>query len=393
MATSWANVAIQFTFAYGLKYLWGIVNIMQFAVFLPLWTINYPAKVLAFLKAVKVIAFMEFLPTDWLIDGISDTFGMNKCDGSQESDCTEAAMEAVKLDEENSSGEETLRRRLERLLDIDNDEDDEDDDLEDDVEPKSIKGPNLLKQLGAFFGLFCLILLLISCLACFRMCAMTKYSVYKCYMTIKTKIFWNALIRFSLQSFLKLMMGACLTLSLLKWGDTGEIQQGVISIFLIVTLGLLPFIYVYVMYRKFDDLRMPSVRDRFGTIYNNMNPKKVSALAYVTVFIARRSLFVLLTFTLAMYPNLQIQIFTYSTLLFMCYFNADLLHVSRTLQLLETINEYFFLLLCYHIVLFNNLVEEFETRETIGESFIYCSIILVAINIVIILGASFNGIR
>ena len=80
-----------------------------------------------------------------------------------------------------------------------------------------------MKQLGAFFGLFCLILLLISCLACFRMCAMTKYSVYKCYMTLKTKIFWNALIRFSLQSFLKLMMGACLTLTLLEWGDSGEI--------------------------------------------------------------------------------------------------------------------------------------------------------------------------
>ena len=135
---------------------------------------------------------------------------------------------------------------------------------------------------------------------------------------------------------------------------------------MIVALGLLPFIYVYVMYRKFGHLRIPSVRDKFGTIYNNMNPDKVAALAYVMVFIARRSLFVLLTFTLAMYPNLQIQIFTYSTLLFMCYFNADLLHVSRTLQLLETINEYFFLLLCYHIVLFNNLVEDFETRETIG---------------------------
>ena len=134
MATSWTSVILQFFLAYGLKYLCGIVNIMQFAVFLPLWTINYPAKVLAFLKAVKVIAFMEFLPTDWLTDGISDTFGMNKCDGSQESDCTEVAKEAVKLDEENSSGEETLRRRLERLLDNDYDEDD-DNDLEDDEEP------------------------------------------------------------------------------------------------------------------------------------------------------------------------------------------------------------------------------------------------------------------
>ena len=223
----------------------------------------------------------------------------------------------------------------------------------------SIKGPNLVKQLGAFLGLFCLILLLICFLACFRMCAMTKYSVYRCYMTIKTKIFWNVLIRFSLQSFLKIMMGACLTLSLLEWADSGEVQQGIVSIVVIVAFALLPIIYVYMMYRKFDDLWMPSVKDRIGTIYSNMNTEKVWALAYTVVFLARRSLFVLLTFTLALYPNLQIQIFTYSTMLFMCYVNSDLLHVSRTLRGLETVNEYFFLILCYHIVLFNNMVAEF----------------------------------
>lgn len=133
---------------------------------------------------------------------------------------------------------------------------------------------------------------------------MTKYSVFRCYMTIKTKIFWNTLIRFTLQSFLKLMMGACLTLSLLQWANGGEVQQGITSIVMIVALVLLPFIYVYVMYRKFDDLAMPSVKDRIGTIYNNMNPGKVWALAYATVFLGRRSLFVLLTFTLTMYPHL-----------------------------------------------------------------------------------------
>ena len=123
-------------------------------------------------------------------------------------------------------------------------------------------------------------------------------------MTIKTKIFWNTFIRFSLQSFLKIMMGACLTLSLLHWTDRGEVQQGVTSIVIIVTLVLLPFIYVYVIYRKFDDLWMPSVRDRVGTIYSNMNTEKVSALAYSMVFMGRRSLFVLLTFTLAQHPHL-----------------------------------------------------------------------------------------
>lgn len=77
----------------------------------------------------------------------------------------------------------------------------------------------------------------------------------------------------------------------------------------------------------------------------------------------------------------------------MCYFTSSLLHASRTLQSLETVNEYFFLILCYHLVLFNNMVRDFETREAIGKSFICCSILLVAINIFVIFGASFVAIK
>ena len=86
-AVGWSNFALQLLIAYGLKYLWNIVNIMQFAVYLPRWKLSYPQNVKSFLSAVKVIALMEFLPTDWLTDGLSDVFGMSECDGSDEADC------------------------------------------------------------------------------------------------------------------------------------------------------------------------------------------------------------------------------------------------------------------------------------------------------------------
>ena len=62
-----------------LKKLWTLVNLLQFTVFLPKWSLNYPEMVKSFLRAVKIIAFFEFLPTDWFTDGISDLIGLSDC--------------------------------------------------------------------------------------------------------------------------------------------------------------------------------------------------------------------------------------------------------------------------------------------------------------------------
>jgi len=121
-------------------------------------------------------------------------------------------------------------------------------------------------------------------------------------MTIKNKIFYNAFIRFSLQSFLKFMIAACTTLSLLDWAS--GLQQGVISILMIVVLLLLPCLYVAVMYKQFVHLDLPSVKARIGSLYLNMNPEKVTSLAYSIFFLLRRSFFVFLTYALTSYPHL-----------------------------------------------------------------------------------------
>ena len=61
-----------------------------------------------------------------------------------------------------------------------------------------IKGPNIVKQIGVFAGIFLLMLIFVGLLFCFRCCAMTNYSVFKFYMTIKGKLFYNVFIRYTL---------------------------------------------------------------------------------------------------------------------------------------------------------------------------------------------------
>ena len=60
----------------GLKYLWNMVNLLQFEVFMLLWQISIPYKAEAFLKYIKLLALMEFIPSEWLTDAISDALGV-----------------------------------------------------------------------------------------------------------------------------------------------------------------------------------------------------------------------------------------------------------------------------------------------------------------------------
>ena len=47
----------------GLKYLWNMVNLLQFEVFMILWQVRIPFKAEAFLKYIKLLALMEFIPS------------------------------------------------------------------------------------------------------------------------------------------------------------------------------------------------------------------------------------------------------------------------------------------------------------------------------------------
>ena len=152
---------------------------------------------------------LEFLNTDEYLDEISDYLGFIKCDGSDQKACEEVSVELMSKSEDLSLKDESRRR----LSDLEDDVDDE----EDVENSRMFQGPNIIKSLGVFLVLFVFIILLLFLLFCFRWCSSTKYSCFKCYMTVKNKIFYNLFLRFGLQSFLKFLIAAGSTLLLIDW--------------------------------------------------------------------------------------------------------------------------------------------------------------------------------
>ena len=91
------------------------------------------------------------------------------------------------------------------------------------------------------------------------------------------------------------------------------------SFFILISLNLVPFLIPYVFHRYRDTLKEETTRKKIGSLYQTVEPEHNSSKSYPFVFLIRRSIFVLITFSLFIYPALQVQIQLASILLYIAY--------------------------------------------------------------------------
>ena len=72
------NLVLNIVLSYGLKYLWNMVNLLQFLVFIQQWKFSLPSNAGGFLKYLKSLALMEFVDTAPITQWISDKLGLCK---------------------------------------------------------------------------------------------------------------------------------------------------------------------------------------------------------------------------------------------------------------------------------------------------------------------------
>lgn len=192
-AVSWANLAVNLVFAYGIKYLWNAINLLQMAVYFPMWKLNYSQNAISFLKFFKMIVLMEFLPTHLITEPLMELFGIAK----QENDLE--LVECIESDDDcesqnNSSG--SLRRLLEDEL---AESERHSDELEESMQGySSKKKPNIIQAIGIIIFLAVFLTAALALAGTMRCCIYSDYRCFRLYMSIKQKVFYNAFIRFAL---------------------------------------------------------------------------------------------------------------------------------------------------------------------------------------------------
>ena len=246
--------------------------------------------------------------------------------------------------------------------------------------------------MGIMFLVAVIILIFVLVLFLSKNCVYRDYRLYKAYMTIRQRIFWNAFIRYALQSELKLLISACSVVMLEASKDLPDIMNMVFPIMMLFFLLLCPLLFLRVMMKYRKELGKPSVKDRIGTLYLGLRPERDYVVSYSMVFILRRIIFVIITFALFNYPGIQIQVFIYTSLLYIIYISHVYFHDPMWSRDLEMVNESIFLLVCYHIVIFVNLLWDLEKREYVGKSLVWTTGAILIMNTSIIVIVSLKDI-
>ena len=246
--------------------------------------------------------------------------------------------------------------------------------------------------MGIMLLVLVFIVLFVILLFLSKFCIYRDYRIFRIYMKIRQKIFWNTFIRYILQSELKLLISACSVLVLegekVMPNKKNMIFPSVLFLFLI----LCPLLFLYVMIKNRNDLGKPSVKARIGTLYLGLRPERDHVPSYSMVFILRRLIFVAITFALFNFPGIQIQVFTYVSILYIIYISHMYFHDPKSAKSIEMLNEALFLLICYHFVVFVNLLWDSNMRDVVGRSLVWTTGSILIINTAIIMFVSFRDL-
>ena len=85
-----------------------------------------------------------------------------------------------------------------------------------------------------------------------------------------------------------------------------------------------------------------------------MSPKTVGSMLHSTMFMLRRSLFVLISFTFIDYPGIQVVALILSSIGYLIYLNKFVDYLERGTKRFELVNETFFLLSAYVFMILTN---------------------------------------
>jgi len=156
-----------------LKYLWGMVNSLQFVIFMDQWKVNWPPNASMAIKTVRTIALAEFIDTNKVKQKALDFYGLNQ------------------------TQPDAPARRLEVT--------------------QAMQGTRYDRiAISVVIILFIVSLLVVAIFFTFK--SQFKDKLIKALRDLKNSIFWNGLIRFYLQSFLKQTITIGITFATIKLG-------------------------------------------------------------------------------------------------------------------------------------------------------------------------------
>ena len=127
----------------------------------------------------------------------------------------------------------------------------------------------------------CKVKVLPRCCSCFQ----------KLVNLVMAKLMFNSLLRALLQTFLQTCLSSWFSLQQTDLTTSaGQVDFGIALVTITASIGFIIFTYKF-LHRKKDNLREPTFKAKYDSLYQNLEYYKKAALANTSFFLLRRLLF------------------------------------------------------------------------------------------------------
>ena len=338
------NTFLNILLGSSLKFLWGMINTLQFVVFFTDWNVSIPPNATLAIRTFRSIALGEFIPFHWLTDPLKESF--------------------MTSEEEESNG----------------------------IKGEDEQSASTLGNMGVMLVILILILVLATVTIIFVKVCKQGSKIHNLFRTAKNKIFWNTILRFILQSYLTIALGTMFALSMLSVSsDLRAFNCGITLFFLLVIVDL-PIFFAILLHRNRNDLPTAAMRAKIGSIYLGIRIKTRAQRLYSSVFLLRRMVYAILTILCINHGNILIHVFLLTNLINFNYLglsNPNDTHLGRKM---EFFNEIGLQIITYHLALFP-LAPTLEDEELAGFVMISAVGLVFIINLAVMCALNIISLR
>ena len=312
-----SSFVMNLVLASSLSLLWGLLHALQIVTHFPLSNVIFPSNAETYFEAILEIANLGVIPTENFEEYLEIKIGeANKSDSifNVEDHLSESTIEAG-----YDSADAVLN--------------------------------NIFSLVLVCFIVFCTVVILLLRLLCFKV-----ERVKLCLNSIWRMIFWNFIIRSTMETYLELCLVNMIRMYAINFSSWYEVFGSSYAILILTLLTLFSLLSPVFLLRRRDEFELndETFIKKFGSLAQELNSEKQSAKFYAMCFMLRRLCLASILVYLPKHPLAQVQLICFTMSLQVIFIGYSMPFTVPWMNNLEVSNEFLVLISSYFLFMYSD---------------------------------------
>eukprot|EP00347_Sterkiella_histriomuscorum_P019592 403341040 len=334
----YGSMAMNVVMAASLSLLWGMINVLQLIINMPLMNVDFPMNAIYFYTLLMDMANFDLLP-------------------SQE-------VESNMFEFEETSN------------------------LANFLTPSRYQSSNVVQNLGSMFLYLVGLVAAIVVVLLMKQWAKKNAKVKKVYDFLANRLLYNMPLRMFLEGFMAFFINSTLNMYYLDWSSNSSRFSSAFAVMLVFSSMTFPFVILFLLFRNQKKLEQIETKNSYGALYAELKTYHKIPLLFNVFYVGRRIIFAGVALICINIPFVQIQTLILSSMVVITYLGASKPFENMFNTKLEIFNEICILGAAYHLITLTDYQPDPDMQYSAGWSLVALTVFNMLVNIIIMVSIS-----